>query len=67
MWSQARRGGGMKAALESSRERKGNSCEHLWKEETCNILVHTQGEKEKEQRDGAAGNSTFPLISLLKT
>lgn len=57
----------MKAALESSRERKGNSCEHRWKEETCNILVHTQGEKEKEQRDGAAGNSTFPLISLLKT
>lgn len=40
----------MKTALEGSRERERerteNSCEHLWKEETCNI--HTQGEKERK-------------------
>lgn len=39
----------MKAALESLRQRKGNSCEHLWTEETRDRRTH--GEKEKRSRE----------------
>lgn len=48
------------------RERTGNSCEHLWKEETI-IYTHRVRKREKDQGYRAAGSSTFLLISLLKT
>ena len=65
MWPQACRGRRMKAALESLRGRKGNSCEHLWTEET--VIDADWVRKRKEAGDRAAGNSVFPLISSENT
>lgn len=48
----------MKAALESARERKGNSCEHLWMEEAC-VDTHRVRER-KGVGDGTAGSSAVP-------
>lgn len=49
-------GGRMKAALESSRVRKGNSCDHLWKEER---RIYTHWVEEKEPGDGQQKTAHF--------
>lgn len=67
MGLQACLGERMKAALESSRGRGRETAVSISGRKKCIIYAHGVGKRAKEWGIQTAGNSIFPLISLLKT